>query len=85
VSARRAARSQPSSSAGAMPATVAGSGRSRSPVCGQRRPQRTTIRRSIAHARSKVMSCSHTAHASASKGAKRRVTRRCGLRRTDAR
>ena len=83
ASARPAERSKLCSSAGAVPATRAASGRSRRPVAGQARPRRKTIRRWIATARENSMSCSVIAHASASKGSGRRLIRSHGRRRTD--
>ena len=66
-----------------MPASVAAAGRSRRPVVAQRRPRRATIRRWMAAARSNSMSCSQIAHASASNGSGRRITRRYGRARTE--
>ena len=83
ATARPAERSKLCSSAGAVPARRAASGRSRRPVAGQARPRRKTIRRWIATARGKSMSCSVIAHASASNGSGRRMIRSHGRRRTD--
>ena len=88
-SARPALRSKDCSSAGAVPASVAArtAGRATSgsrPRTAPQRPSRHTIWRSIAAARSYSISCSQIAHASASNGSTRRVTRRCGRDRTDA-
>ena len=63
---------------------TAAAGTSRRPLREQRGPSLCTIRRSIAAARGKSMSCSQTAHASASNATGRRLIRSHGARRTDA-
>ena len=80
-----AARSRPAARPAPAPRAAPASGMSRSPVCGQRRPRRAIRRRWIATARSNSISCSVTAHASASHGSGRRGTRSRGRARTERR
>ena len=70
-----------SSSAGERPASQAAEGGACSVPQELRRPWRRTILRSIAAARPDSISCSQTAHASASNGSGRRRGRSHGLRR----
>ena len=70
------------SSAGDCAASASALGESRIPDTGQRRPSRLISRRWISAARPNSISCSHTAHASASNASGLPHGRSCGLART---